>query len=130
MRDITIPRRANWTRDLAPYLRIDRTRSLGQLASVLAPYLGIWGLAWLVQPGPWEAVGLGILATVVLVRMYSLFHDLTHGALFRSREANRRWGTLLGFLLFTPLRWWQRQHICTTRARETSTGGARARSTR
>ncbi len=42
--------------------------------------------------------------------MYSLFHDLTHNSLFASRPANARWGHLLGFLLFTPYRWWQRQH--------------------
>jgi omega-6 fatty acid desaturase (delta-12 desaturase) len=56
------------------------------------------------------AVALGLAATVFLVRMYSLFHDLTHNSLFRSRDANRRWGHFLGFLLFTPYRWWQRQH--------------------
>jgi omega-6 fatty acid desaturase (delta-12 desaturase) len=47
---------------------------------------------------------------VFLARMYSLFHDLTHNSMFRSRAANRRWGHVLGFLLFTPYRWWQRQH--------------------
>jgi acyl-lipid omega-6 desaturase (Delta-12 desaturase) len=56
------------------------------------------------------AIGLGLVATVFLARMYSLFHDLTHNSLFGSRAANRRWGHLLGFLLFTPYRWWQRQH--------------------
>ena len=58
----------------------------------------------------WLAVGLGLVATVLLIRMYSLFHDLTHNSLFASRAANRRWGRVLGFLLFTPYRWWQRQH--------------------
>jgi omega-6 fatty acid desaturase (delta-12 desaturase) len=42
--------------------------------------------------------------------MYSLFHDLTHNSLFESRAWNSRWGYFLGFLLFTPYRWWQRQH--------------------
>jgi omega-6 fatty acid desaturase (delta-12 desaturase) len=42
--------------------------------------------------------------------MYSLFHDLTHNSMFVSRRANRFWGYVLGFLLFTPYRWWQRQH--------------------
>jgi omega-6 fatty acid desaturase (delta-12 desaturase) len=42
--------------------------------------------------------------------MYSLFHDLAHNSMFRSRRANARWGHALGFLLFTPYRWWQRQH--------------------
>jgi acyl-lipid omega-6 desaturase (Delta-12 desaturase) len=30
--------------------------------------------------------------------------------MFESRAQNGRWGHLLGFLLFTPYRWWQRQH--------------------
>jgi acyl-lipid omega-6 desaturase (Delta-12 desaturase) len=105
-----IARRANWKRDLAAYLEIDRGRSLGQIASVVLPYFGVWVLAALVRPNAWLAVGFGFVATVFLVRMYSFFHDLTHNSMFESRAANRRWGHLLGFLLFTPYRWWQRQH--------------------
>jgi acyl-lipid omega-6 desaturase (Delta-12 desaturase) len=105
-----IPARSSWKVDLARYLEVDRRRSLAQIASVLVPYLGIWVLAAALRPSPWLAVALGLLATVFLVRMYSLFHDLTHNTLFESRAANRRWGHLLGFLLFTPYRWWQRQH--------------------
>jgi acyl-lipid omega-6 desaturase (Delta-12 desaturase) len=106
----TIPKRKSWKKDLARYLEIDPCRSLGQIASVVVPYLGLWAVAAIVQPGAWLALGLGLVATVFLVRMYSLFHDLTHNSLFRSRAANGRWGHLLGFLLFTPYRWWQRQH--------------------
>jgi acyl-lipid omega-6 desaturase (Delta-12 desaturase) len=103
--------RANtWKHDLAAYLEVDRGRSLLQLASVVLPYLGVWALAAIVEPSAWLAVGLGLVATVFLVRMYSFFHDLTHNAMFESRKANSRWGYLLGFLLFTPYRWWQRQH--------------------
>jgi omega-6 fatty acid desaturase (delta-12 desaturase) len=105
-----IPTRKSWKQDLAPYLQIDEGRSRGQIAGVVAPYLGVWALAAIVRPGAWAAIALGLVATVLLVRMYSLFHDLTHNALFASRAANSRWGTLLGFLLFTPYRWWQRQH--------------------
>src|SRR4029079_14423745 len=79
-------------------------------ASVVLPYLAVWLLAWILQPGPLVAVGFGLVANILLVRVYSLFHDLTHTSLFRSKAANRRWGHLLGFLLFTPYRWWQRQH--------------------
>jgi len=77
---------------------------------VILPYLGVWILAAIVRPSAWLAVGLGLVATVFLVRMYSLFHDLTHNSMFESRPANSRWGYLLGFLLFTPYRWWQREH--------------------
>jgi omega-6 fatty acid desaturase (delta-12 desaturase) len=67
-------------------------------------------LAALIGPSPAVAIALGLVATIFLTRMYSLFHDLTHNAMFESRQANSRWGHFLGFLLFTPYRWWQRQH--------------------
>jgi acyl-lipid omega-6 desaturase (Delta-12 desaturase) len=104
------PSRTVWKQDLAPYLRIDRRRGVAQLASVVVPYLGVWTVVAIVRPSAWVAVGLGLVATVFLSRMYSLFHDLTHNSMFESRAANRRWGHVLGFLLFTPYRWWQRQH--------------------
>jgi omega-6 fatty acid desaturase (delta-12 desaturase) len=110
MNSAEIPPRHSWKQDLAPYLEVDRRRSLGQIASVIVPYLGIWILAALIQPSPPIAIALGLVATVFLTRMYSLFHDLTHNSLFESREANSRWGHLLGYMLFTPYRWWQRQH--------------------
>jgi omega-6 fatty acid desaturase (delta-12 desaturase) len=105
-----IARRRSWKQDLAPYLEPDRARSLGQIASVVLPYLGVWVLASIIRPTAMVAVGLGLVATLFLMRMYSLFHDLTHNSMFESRSANGRWGYLLGFLLFTPYRWWQRQH--------------------
>ena len=104
------PDRKRWKQDLAPYLRIDERRSYRQVAGVVASYLAVWALAAVAQPPAWLAVAFGLVATAFLVRMYSLFHDLTHNSLFGSRGANKRWGYLLGFLLFTPYRWWQRQH--------------------
>jgi len=105
-----VPDRRSWKRDLAPYLVRDERRSLGQIATVVVPYLAVWVAAALIQPSAPVAVGLGLIATVFLTRMYSLFHDLTHNSLFEGRPRNTRWGHLLGYLLFTPYRWWQRQH--------------------
>jgi omega-6 fatty acid desaturase (delta-12 desaturase) len=105
-----IPYRGTWKQDLAPYLERDERRSLGQIASAVIPYLAIWVVAFLVEPSAPVAIALGLVATVFLTRMYSLFHDLTHNSMFESRRDNSRWGHLLGFLLFTPYRWWQRQH--------------------
>src|SRR5918995_2026055 len=105
-----IPNRSSWKLDLARYLEVDRRKGLTQIASVLLPYIGVWVIAAILRPNPLLAIALGLVATVFLVRMYSLFHDLTHNSLFESRAASRGWAYLLGFLLFTPYRWWQRQH--------------------
>ena len=105
-----IPSRSTWKQNLSAYLEVDRRRSLGQIASVVVPYLGVWVVAAVVRPDAWLAVALGLVAMVFLVRMYSFFHDLTHNSMFESRTENTRWGYVLGFLLFTPYRWWQRQH--------------------
>ncbi len=110
MNTVPVPNRETWKRDLAPYVKADRLRSLAQIASVIVPYLGVWVIAALIRPGALVAIGLGLVATVFLSRMYSLFHDLTHNSMFESRRANARWGHTLGLLLFTPYRWWQRQH--------------------
>jgi acyl-lipid omega-6 desaturase (Delta-12 desaturase) len=85
-----IPPSRSWKHDLAPYLEVDRRRSLGQIASVVLPYLSLWVLASIIEPNAWLALGPGLVATVFLVRMYSFFHDLTHNSLFRSRTANSR----------------------------------------
>jgi omega-6 fatty acid desaturase (delta-12 desaturase) len=105
-----IPSRGSWKQDLAPFVDVDRRRSLGQITSVVLPYLAVWVLAALIEPTAAVAVALGLVATVFLTRMYSLFHDLAHNSLFESRRANTHWGHVLGYLLFTPYRWWQRQH--------------------
>ncbi|MFL5906919.1 MAG: fatty acid desaturase [Solirubrobacterales bacterium] len=110
MSAVDLPSRTTWKRDLAPYLQVDRRRSLGQIAGVVLPYLAVWVVAALVGASVPVAILLGLVATVFLSRMYSLFHDLTHNSMFESRRANSRWGHFLGFLLFTPYRWWQRQH--------------------
>jgi acyl-lipid omega-6 desaturase (Delta-12 desaturase) len=107
---LDIPRSRSWKQDLTAYLEVDSGRSLRQIASVVLPYVGVWALASIIEPNAWLAIGLGLVATLFLVRMYSFFHDLTHNSMFSSRKANSRLGYLLGFLLFTPYRWWQRQH--------------------
>jgi acyl-lipid omega-6 desaturase (Delta-12 desaturase) len=110
METTAIPDRSSWKRDLAQHLERDERRSLVQIATAVLPYLVVWVTAALTGPSAPVAIALGLVATVFLIRLYSLFHDLTHNSLFASRTANSRWGHFLGFLLFTPYRWWQRQH--------------------
>jgi fatty acid desaturase len=125
-----LPNRKTWKRDLGPYLEIDRARSLWQIAGVVSPYLGVWIVASIVRPSPWLAVGLGVVATVILVRMYSFFHDLAHNSMFESRAANARWGHLLGSSSSRPTAGGSVNTACITRTPATSTSADPGRSTR
>ena len=105
-----IPSRESWKQDLAPYLAVDRAAASARSRASSCPTWPSGCSRHWSSRAPRLAVALGLVATVFLTRMYSLFHDLTHNSLFESRRANSRWGHLLGYLLFTPYRWWQRQH--------------------
>ena len=45
MNTAEIPSRESWKQELAAYLEVDRRRSLGQISSVILPYLAVWLLA-------------------------------------------------------------------------------------
>ncbi len=62
--DITeIPDRGSWKQDLGPHLAVDARRSLGQIASVVLPYLAVWVAAALIEPSAPVAIALGLAAT-------------------------------------------------------------------
>lgn len=126
-----IPSRESWKQDLNPYLEVDQRRSLGQIASVVLPYLAVWVFAALVRPSAPTAVALGLVATVFLTRMYSLFHDLTHTTRSSHRGARTAGGaTFSGTSSSLRTGGGSGSTGSTTRTPATSTIAASARSTR
>lgn len=58
----------------------------------------------------WLTIPLAMLAGVLLVRVFILFHDCCHGSFFRSRTANTWVGRVLGLLTWTPFAQWRMEH--------------------
>ena len=54
---------------------------------------------------------LAVVAALFLVRLFILFHDCVHGALFPRKAANTFFGRALGILLFTPFDDWRYSHL-------------------
>lgn len=101
----------DWRSLVRPYATPDERRSTWQLVSTLVPYALTWTAICLAASAPWwVAALLAVVAALLLARMYSLFHDLAHGALYRSRRVNDTIGTLLGYLAFTPYQAWRHDH--------------------
>lgn len=99
---------------LKPYARYDHVRAGWQVVDTYLPYFGMWGLLiYLVKSeAPFYAVLPPIiLASLLLVRIFIIFHDCTHGSFFATRRANVVLGYISGILTFTPFAYWQHNHL-------------------
>lgn len=99
---------------LKPFARPDRGKAAWQIADTFLPYFGLWGLlVYLIKTDTsfLLIIPLMILASLLLVRIFIIFHDCTHGSFFASRRANTILGYIAGFLTFTPFTYWQRNHL-------------------
>lgn len=86
-------------------------RACWQLVATLACYVGLWvGLYWSLEVSWWLTVPLAVVAGMLMVRVFILFHDCGHGSFFRSRTANDMVGRVLGLLTFTPYEQWRTEH--------------------
>jgi len=88
--------------------------SILQILNTFIPYLGLWAiLIFMVNRGypAYIIAALIILASLILVRIFILFHDCTHGSFFKLRLANIILGYICGILTFTPFNYWQHNHL-------------------
>ncbi len=100
-----------WKDAVAPYQRSSFWRGVWQLLNTLVPYTALWYLMHLsLAVSVWLTLPLALLAGGFLIRIFVIFHDCTHGSLFKSRLANECVGCLTGLLCFTPFHRWRCEH--------------------
>src|SRR3954469_4514610 len=103
--------RPPWRDSLAPYARADLRRSALDLATSVVPYVALFvAMYLLIDVNVLLTLALAPLAAGFLLRTFILFHDCTHGALFKTKRVNRGVGTVLGLLLFMPFESWGHSH--------------------
>ncbi len=105
------PRRAFWADALAPYARPSVARSVADLLTSVAPYLGL-SVAMYLSLGVSYLLTLAIAvpAAGFLLRTYIVFHDCSHGSFLPSKRANVWLGTALGVLVYAPFLNWRHNH--------------------
>jgi omega-6 fatty acid desaturase (delta-12 desaturase) len=102
-----------WYQGTAQYAQRDTRTALRQLITTLLPYLLLLALmARTVREGyPYGiTLALGAAAAALLIRLFILFHDCTHGSFLPSPRWNRNVGYLCGILAFTAYHDWRRSH--------------------
>jgi omega-6 fatty acid desaturase (delta-12 desaturase) len=111
--EVRIPKRdtSEWKALVLEYQKPSRWRASMQLVDTLGPYFLLWylmyrSLSW----SYWLTLGFAILAGLLLVRIFIIFHDCGHGSFFKSRLANDVTGFICGVLTFTPYYHWRWEH--------------------
>jgi omega-6 fatty acid desaturase (delta-12 desaturase) len=100
-----------WKKIVARFTVPSLPRAIWQLVNTLVPYIGLWALMyWSLSVSYWLTLGLAVIAGLLLVRVFIIFHDCGHGSFFRSQKANDIVGFITGMLTFTPYRHWTWQH--------------------
>lgn len=102
-----------WYQATADYLRRDLRKALWQLLTTVTAYLLLLALMVLTIRAGYSygfTLGLGVVAAALLIRIFILFHDCTHGSLLPSPRWNRNVGYLCGILAFTAFHDWRRSH--------------------
>ncbi len=98
--------------DLREFRTLNTARSWIEASVSLVLYVGLWIATWkLIPVSIPAAIATGLSCGLVMSRIFVLFHDTVHHALFRTPRANRWWGILFGLILFTPYDRWRKSHI-------------------
>jgi len=92
-----------------PFAQEDRGRSWWAFGSTLAVLLILFGVtlldtSWLLR------APCSVLAGLVLVRMFVIYHDYVHGAILRDSWLASLIFTAFGLLMLTPRSIWKRSH--------------------
>jgi omega-6 fatty acid desaturase (delta-12 desaturase) len=110
-RDIAPRDARDWVKILATYREPDAGRSLMELTLTLAPFLGLWAVAWWALSVSFLlSFVLALISGGFLVRLFAIQHDCGHQAFFKSRALNDWLGRVLGVLTLTPYDVWRRSH--------------------
>ena len=98
-------------KDVAPFAKSEKRKSIMQMANTLIPLLAAWALGfYLLQYSPWLTVVCSVVAAGFVVRTFIIFHDCTHGSFFKNKKANDYVGFVTGVLTSFPYEKWKREH--------------------
>lgn len=100
-----------WREAMAPYAQPVPWRTLADIATSVVPFLALWAVMYLALDVSYLlVVAIGLLASGFLLRTFILFHDCTHGSLFKSKRANTWGGRVFGLLVFQCFANWRHSH--------------------
>jgi omega-6 fatty acid desaturase (delta-12 desaturase) len=102
---------AEWKAIVAKFQMPSRWKATWQIVNTFGSYVFLWVLMyWSVSISWWLAVPLAMLAGLLEVRIFIIFHDCGHGSFLKSGLANGIIGFIAGVATFTPFYHWRWEH--------------------
>jgi acyl-lipid omega-6 desaturase (Delta-12 desaturase) len=107
----TMPDPRKLARELSAFRTPGVGRSIWEVASTFMPFASLMTIMlFAVEAGYYAAFALTPLAGMLLLRLFIIQHDCSHGSFFKSKATNKWLGRTLGVLTLTPYDCWQRSH--------------------
>jgi omega-6 fatty acid desaturase (delta-12 desaturase) len=103
--------KTSWIKIVSRYNHPNPRKSWLQFSINLILYSVIWFLMYeSLSLSYWITLGLSFPAAGMLVRLFIIYHDCSHGSFFKSRKLRDFLGVLIGILTFTPYYSWSKSH--------------------
>ena len=94
-----------------PFSKADTRVAVRQLIVTLLLYFAGWiAMYFSLRVGYWLTLLLAIPTAGFMVRIFIFYHDCGHNSFLPTTKANRRLGSWLGLLVFTPGDQWWKSH--------------------
>jgi acyl-lipid omega-6 desaturase (Delta-12 desaturase) len=102
----------SWGRKLNGYRKPDTRAAIRETLFTAVPFALVWyAMVLAVNAGQYWLYGLLIVpAAGLLVRLFMIQHDCSHGSFLPSRKGNDWLGRIIGVFTLTPYGYWRRSH--------------------
>jgi omega-6 fatty acid desaturase (delta-12 desaturase) len=102
----------SWIKIVSKYNHPNPVKSWLQFSINLLVFSILWFLMFeSLSLSYWITLGLSLPTAGMLVRLFIIYHDCSHGSFFKSRRLRNFTGLLIGVLTFTPYFSWSHNHI-------------------
>lgn len=105
------PRLAQLNSVLRPFQKCSTRRALVQVLNSIVLYVLLWfAIYWSWRFSFVPALGITLLAGLLVVRVFIIMHDCGHGSFTGSKLMNNIIGYVAGLMVFTPYYHWRWEH--------------------
>ncbi len=101
----------DWAKIIKPYKKSNTQKAIIQVLNSFLPFIGLWVLMYFsLSWSYWITLGLAIINSFFLVRIFIIQHDCGHQSFFKARKWNNRVGWVCSIFSSIPYRYWAAVH--------------------